>query len=170
MRSLKIVVLVGAVWMLEAPGLSRGAAAEPLQKAKVVAIRVIKKGFYWFRILDTGALVVLSYQEAQSLGLSNSKTAGHIVTVLAYDTWKDVEDISSAARYVAVDMVYAGSAQAYEYTRDTIIPDAKDQASAVYSYTKDHVVPEVSDYVTSKSGALMGWSSKHWDQLRLALP
>ncbi len=150
---------------------------------KRVAVRVIKRGTHWFRALDTGTLVVRSFKEAQMLGLTNIETAEHIITVIAYDTWQDVEDISTAVRYVAVDIAYLQSvrvldyvrdtaipeasrlaSEAYEYSRDTIILEASRMVSEGYEYTTDSIVPSVSGYLSNKVNDISDWSSDAWQR------
>jgi hypothetical protein len=176
---LHITLILGVSLTVATP--TKTYAEEATVDYKKVAIRVVKRGAYWFRILDTGALVVLSIEEASALGLSGIETTEHVITVVAYDVWRDVEDISSAARYVAVDLAYPSAVRAYDYTNDTMIPNASDLAGQAYAYTQetiipntselagqiyeytaDEVIPSTSSYLSEKADSIGSLASETW--------
>jgi len=146
--ALAIVVLMG----------SPVAHADTSKGISEIILKVVKRGNFWYRIVDTGAEVVLTTKEVSELNLSNTETAGMVIEIVTSNAWtqikKDASELSEAGEYLANDVVIPAAVEGMDYTRDTIVPASKKFISETY----DSTAPVVKE----SAGNLKNWAVETW--------
>lgn len=149
--ALAIVLLLG----------SPVASADTSKGVSEIALKVVKRGNVWYRIIDTGAEVVLTTKEVSKLNLSNIETAGMVIEIVASNAWiqikEDASELSDAGEYLANDVVIPAAVKGVDYTRDTIVPASKKFISETYESTAPAVKESARNF---KDWAVETW--KNW--------
>lgn len=128
-----------------------------IESIKTISLRVVKTVNGWARVLDTGHQILLSAREARDLGLSPTAAVGHVVTVVALDTYEDAKllatDFGNASRYVAVDVAVPALGSAYVYSQGVIIPKSKELISDGATFTTEVAVPRAREFAENARDA-----------------